>query len=614
MAALSVIDKVIKPSGKDANMTSGADFLQSEIIPCSIKVEQTLDLPTNALLTRVEVEVVAMPAGECLLSQVAEARPMQSDSKTVVIDLKRMRSVAGLDFPKAITSIKSWSGARFIETNIRATGASALFAEIATERLAVSCASTIDIDAVQESGTIILPDAPADLVLTVNGKTAWTHIGPVQLTTATDRASGAQIVLDTKDKNRLVENLLRELADLADGSGSENVILHLLKEYGIALSKQERDILSKQMQRGLGKQELTVKDVEAWLAKLGVAWPGQDVIASRMFSAMINITGLLQDELNAGAKELLVELKAALACRLQLTIPTQEYLRSHQVVFPAQVLSLDIAEEGEASLALPLPAASADWQVRTIQCTVKGNAGRSRIVPAVGPQPLDLGHLALDGDHALAALLSTNLLEGLHTIEGVRLPLLVEEGGAEITAFLRSADNGKVGAPLAGALFQSQALTQSTNEQWVMLPLEKPHKVEPETDLWLELQAIRGRCWWALGNPSGVTAGVVSLQRGVPGGSFSPFILTLNNQPQHLHGRLRLMGQPLTDGAIPAIRVIDPHSGADLAGITTGSGPLAVEAHFAQAVRPANGILAVPLLLHAPGSYTVTEARVIYEQ
>jgi hypothetical protein len=95
---------------------------------------------------------------------------------------------------------------------------------------------------------------------------------------------------------------------------------------------------------------------------------------------------------------------------------------------------------------------------------------------------------------------------------------------------------------------------------------------------------------------------------------FSPFTLTLNNHPHHLQGRLRLVGQPITDGAIPAIRLLDPQSGTDLAGITTGSKPLAVEVHFSQGIRPVNGGLTVPLLLHAPGTYTVTEARVIYEE
>lgn len=616
MVAQSKADSIkatAAPDKREAALETAAQLVGQEI-PCAARVEQSLDLPTNALLTMVEVEVVALPAGECPLSQVAETRPMQGDSTTVVIDLKRMRSVAGLTLPKIIESFQTWTGAQFVESGLTLTAGKAIrFQEIATERLAVTCASMVNAEEAQKSGTIILPDAPADLVLTVNGKTAWTHIGPVQLETVTDQPSGKQIVLEAKEKNRLVKELLRELEALAGGRGSKKAVLRLLEDYGISPSDAALAAMAQQLQHGFGQKEFTAKEVEAWLVLLGVSWEGRNAAADRMFSERVDITTLLQDELSAGASTLVVELKAALACRLQLTVPTQEFRRSHQVVFPAQVLTLDVTEEGAASLVLPLPAASSGWQVRTLQCTIKGNAGRSRIVPAVGPQPFDLGQLVLDGDHALAALLTTDILASFQTIEGIRLPLLVEEEGAEITAFLRQADNGKVGAPLPEALFQSQALVQTSNEQWVLLPLDKPIKVTQEVDLWLELRVIRGRCWWTLGNPDEAAPGVVSLQGGVPGGSFAPFDLTLNNQPQHLHGRLRIQGQPVTDGAIPALRVLDPQSGADVLGITTGSGLLALEVHFTEAVQPENGVLSVPLLLHAPGTYTVTEARVIYE-
>jgi hypothetical protein len=491
--------------------------------PCAAKVEKMLTIPANALLSQVEVSITAMPAGVCPLNEAGEIRISQDDTKQAIIDLKRMRSVSGLQAPQTISTINTWTGAEFGGSGASINKQTALFSEIATERLLVTFATDVKIQDLVDTGTIILPDAPADLVLSVNDKTAWTHMGPVKLAPA--------------DKQN----------------------------------------------------------------------------ASPSFNETIDITQLLQDAIHAGTTSIKIVLRTAMACRLQLTIPTPHYLLSHSVVFPAQALALEISEECRSVLSLPLPAASGSWQASSVFFTLEGTPGRSRIFPAVGPQALSLGELALDSEHALAASLTAASLSKFKNLEGVRLPLLVEEGGAEITAFLRQDDGGKVGEYRTDAAFQSQTIEPTQEEQWVLLQLSTAVDIQPETDLWLEINVIRGRCWWQLGSASGAPDGVVSLQRGIPGGSFSPFTLTLNGQAHDLQGRLRLKGQPVTDGAIHAIIPLDPQSEEELQGITTGTAPLKVELHFKNAVHPSNKKLEVPLHVHAPGTYTITDARVIYE-
>ena len=90
--------------------------------------------------------------------------------------------------------------------------------------------------------------------------------------------------------------------------------------------------------------------------------------------------------------------------------------------------------------------------------------------------------------------------------------------------------------------------------------------------------------------------------------------LTLNGQVHHFQGRLRVQGQPVTDGAIPAIRFFDPQSLAELKGITLGNSPIDVTLELSNGVRPAGGQLNIPVLFHVPGTYTITKARVIYEE
>ncbi|MFN2354434.1 MAG: hypothetical protein ABR512_07915 [Desulfopila sp.] len=88
---------------------------------CAVKVEKTLDLPANALLSKVEVSITAMPAGVCLLSEAGEIRVSQDDAKKAIIDLKRMRSVSGLKAPQTIDKINTWTGAAFGGSDIKVT-------------------------------------------------------------------------------------------------------------------------------------------------------------------------------------------------------------------------------------------------------------------------------------------------------------------------------------------------------------------------------------------------------------------------------------------------------------------------------------------------------------
>lgn len=516
--------------------------IKMPLMPCAQTVEHVFNIPANALLSRLKVRITAMPAGTCALNDAGEVRISQGDGKKVIIDLKRMRSVSGLKAPQNITDIDTWTGAEFTQSAIKGISRkTVLFSDVATERLQVTFDADADLETFLEDGLIILPDLPADLILSVNDKTAWTHLGPVTLSSPEKVTKNRSVSLDEK-------------------AGNE------------------------------------------WLG----------VLDSPCFIEDIDITTLLQGEINAGAKELKVVLGSAFACRLTLKVTVEEYLLSHDVVFPAQAQVLEITQEGITTLSLPLPGASNSWRVKSVFFTFQGNPGPSRFFPAVGPQPIQLGDLLLDSDHALAAALTETGLNKFKIIEGVRLPLQVEKGGAEITAFFRRDDDGKVGDYLDGGALQSKTIDH-TGEQWVLLELSNPVDIQPNTRFWLEINVIRGKCWWQLGNKTDPSAGVVELHRGIPGGTFSPFSLTLNGQPEHLMGRLRLKGQPVTDGAVYAVVPLDPESGDELGGICVGKAPSPVELQFNNTVRPVKGALNLDLQVHGPGTYTVTKARVLYE-
>lgn len=620
MAQASLAEKTGVSAAADilSGLRETASDQEDQELPCSAKVEYSLDLPAGGLLTKVEVEVLALAAGECLLNEAGEVRSSPDDTAKAVIDLKSMRSVSGLDTSLTISAIVPWTGAGFASEGPNISSDEVRFAELATEKLLVTFVSAVDIEELGEQGKILLPDAPSDLVLSLNGKTAWTHIGPVKLSASTKQAAKGRVHLDAEAKEALVNRLLDLFTAPSAHSGDEKALNRLLAEYGITLTDKEKAALPTALNSSgrLGKN-LTAKGVETWLAALGVTWDSGTTVSAPSFRQTVDLTQMLQDEIDGGASTVTLELRAALACRLQLTVPTLDALCGYDVDLPAQALTLEIDRECASTLSLPLrdgSDGSNGWLVRQTSFTLSGNIPKSRFFPATGPQAIDLGELLLDNDHGLAALLTKDMLARFGKLEGIRLPLVVSEGGAEITAFIRSDDNGKVGDSLTEAVFRSQTVEEDAQEQWLLLTLDTPLDIPADTDLWVEVRVIRGSCWWQLGGNDGETEGVVSLQRGVPGGTFSPLSLTLNSQVHHFRGRLRLQGQPVTDGAIAAIRFFDPHSQEELKGITPGNGPIEVNLEFSNGVHPSGGQLNIPVLFHAPGTYTVTKARVIYEE
>ncbi len=501
-------DRATAQPARDAMLTEPYDD-----VPSAVQVEEVLEIPASALVDKAQVVVLALPAGRCLISQAAEIRPDKTSNHKAIIDLKRMRSVSGISASQAVKAIKTWTGAEFSSSEITTT----TFSEIATEKLLVEFTENFKVADLTENGRIWLPDPPTDLILTVNGKTVWTHIGPVKLS-----------------------------------SGS--------------------------------------------------------------FEQSVDISETLQEEINSGKTAFTVQLRAAFSCKMQLTVTGPDYRLSHEVIFPAQALALEVNEECLTTISLPLPASSSGWRTEEVALTVAGDSGQARIFPAVGPQPLALGELLIASDHALAASLSAAELNNFSLLEGVRLPLKVEEGGAEITARLRADNSGRPGDVIGETNFQSLSLDAVMEEKWFLLELTPPYDLAGPEELWLEINAIRGRCWWALGEKKeGGSAGVVSLRRGVPGGPFSPFNINLAHNIPEFYGRLRLKGRPVVAGGIPAIMVLHPENGLEVSGISTGRSPVDVVLRFAETVQPVSGKLDLPLMIHAPGSYTFSKAKIIYK-
>ncbi|MGI6655698.1 MAG: hypothetical protein ACOX5Z_02510 [Desulfobulbus sp.] len=367
---------------------------------------------------------------------------------------------------------------------------------------------------------------------------------------------------------------------------------------------------------------LTVNGRTAWthFARNGLT-TAEDPEAG--FCERVDITRMVHEEIDAGNTKIPLVLHATPACRLGLKELNAPYRLVHAVRLPGQALSLTMSEEGPCTLSLPLPEGSGNWQVAEIHGSLSGKTGESRVVPAEHLPESELGELVLDPDHYLAARLDKDLLAGFQQIEGVRLPLVVTEGGAEIVAMLRRDEQNAPGTSLPEARFAARTVPATDREQWVSLDLEQVVDVPENKALWLELRAVRGRCWWRLGSEKTKDAtgevtkpiGVVELQRAAPGGVFAEFIPKLNNTPHQLLGRLRIKGRP-TAGGIAALQYPDSSttgaSETSTVDLTPGRGPLEFALALSPPLTSQNGALNVQLLCRAPGLYTFSDIRLIY--
>ncbi len=153
-----------------------------------------IDFPAGARISRLTVEVRAAPAGGQALADVAEVRTAQGGSTTsreLVVDFQTLRTVSAIGSSNIgdalrIRSVTPWLGTQFADSPAFtvAAGDSGLatvsFTEIQTERLLIVLDDEVAPAEFAAETVIELPSPPADLDLTVAGRSAWRHAGAVR--------------------------------------------------------------------------------------------------------------------------------------------------------------------------------------------------------------------------------------------------------------------------------------------------------------------------------------------------------------------------------------------------------------------------------------------------
>lgn len=192
-------------------------FLQTQ---GSLRVTTDLTLPGNAVLKNLMVKVTAKRADIAYAATVAQLRgePGQgSTDRVIIVDFGTLRTVArvGFDVDCAISKVEAWNGTEFpAYANYPYVARSspdgtpsgnrtvALNSDIRTQKLRVTVAATDGVDRLMEGMTLMLPDAPRDLTLKVDGGApVWSLPGPAV------KGAGSELTVDAwnEDNARLVD-------------------------------------------------------------------------------------------------------------------------------------------------------------------------------------------------------------------------------------------------------------------------------------------------------------------------------------------------------------------------------------------------------------------------
>lgn len=152
----------------------------------TLTARRTLSLPGNAVVDLLDVVVTARRADQVLASEVAELRGTSAGSKKyeIVVDFGTVRTVAAVVFATSciITRVDAWDGTKFPTSAYDAPFADfgpsgsvtsrtfvTFSSERRTERLRITVTSEAEIAALLDSLSVILPDSPKDLLVTLDG-------------------------------------------------------------------------------------------------------------------------------------------------------------------------------------------------------------------------------------------------------------------------------------------------------------------------------------------------------------------------------------------------------------------------------------------------------------
>ena len=164
----------------------------------TLQARLTISLPGNAVVDALELRVTARRADEAQASDVAELRgtDIGAGVTEIVVDFGTVRTVAAVGFTVScnIRQIDAWNGTQFpaFDTgrpyvnlvplpagNIPDNSFAVFTSERRTERLRIWVASTFGTAALLDALSLVLPDSPKDLSISLDGgPPVWTVPGP----------------------------------------------------------------------------------------------------------------------------------------------------------------------------------------------------------------------------------------------------------------------------------------------------------------------------------------------------------------------------------------------------------------------------------------------------
>jgi hypothetical protein len=201
------------------------------------------------------------------------------------------------------------------------------------------------------------------------------------------------------------------------------------------------------------------------------------------------------------------------------------FLRTVAVDFPGPTTAARFAEEGAQDVVVPLPAGSETWTIhRVVAALAAEDPGPQRVLPPVGPASSTQAELVLDPDRRLVARLPSGPLGRFASIAGVRLSLIVDQGGIEVGGALLAGSVDEPGEAIPDATFTPVAATATTSPTWVTIALPQPIEPPPDTTaLWASFAVSRGKATLGLADAAAVPAGEFTrLKRIAPNGIAHP--------------------------------------------------------------------------------------------
>lgn len=524
------------------------------------QVAETITLPRNTLVDDYKVVVQALPPYQVPLSLVAQVRDGEDQGlNAFVVDFGSMVSLAGLSLPApaVISGVKAWTGAAFAT-------------QFTYPRT---------------------PDQPLD------GGASFTEIRTERLLV---RYSGSISADDA------LEDGFAYLTDPPSG-------LELRIDGGPPVWTHPAAV------RSGTDPALNV-----------TTWNDQ---GKRLVDVTAALQALTGDPLAPEAPvTFTLTLSARLPCLLTLARQgTPQLRRIRRVSFAgAESTSVIVAGEGVQTVSLPLPPAApgATRRVGEVRMTAAGVFPPDRTLPPVGPDAalgpaapggpaqVLVAEMVIDPGHAICIRVAT--AAGLGELLGVRLPLSIGAGGAELRVTVR--DTLSIDPAVAVVSQTSDPVARDGGaEAWTSFAFKKAWPLDAAALPWLVITAARGEATLAVaagGSLVGPVPGTIDLaeiRRGPPGGPWQALPAPLTQSPASggviaARGRVRLVGLPPKAVPLAPLSVSLAGGGGETPLTPTAKGVAVSLAPFVPVVQATPTL---ELTAFAPGTLTLSAIDVV---